>query len=122
MAPDPVGDGLVGSGMMPVRLARHHRLAAVRGGADVDMQRHLAKEVDAELVRFLMRAAMAEDFGAVAALMGVAGGAVTPLLYGILSDRYSPQLAYWVLAPCYAFVLLFAVTTKPYSATGGRRR
>ena len=53
--------------------------------------------------------------GSALLIMGVAGGAVTPLLYGILSDRYSPQLAYWVLAPCYAFVLLFAVTTKPYS-------
>jgi fucose permease len=41
-------------------------------------------------------------------IMGVVGGALTPLLYGALSDAANPQLAYVVLLPCYLFILFYA--------------
>jgi fucose permease len=53
--------------------------------------------------------------GSALLIMGVVGAAVTPLVYGMLSDRFNPQAAYWVLVPCYAFVLLFAAQAKPSS-------
>jgi FHS family L-fucose permease-like MFS transporter len=46
-------------------------------------------------------------------IMGVVGGALTPLLYGYISDVASPQIGYWLLVPCYLFILFFAV--KGYS-------
>ncbi|HEX5552078.1 MAG TPA: sugar MFS transporter [Chitinophagaceae bacterium] len=47
--------------------------------------------------------------GSALLIMGVVGGGVTPLLYGYLSDWYNPQSAYWVLVPCYSFIMFFAV-------------
>jgi len=47
--------------------------------------------------------------GSALMIMGVVGGAVTPLVYGFLSDHYNPQLAYIVLIPCYLFILFFAL-------------
>jgi fucose permease len=49
--------------------------------------------------------------GSALLIMGIAGGAVLPLLYGYLSDLPSvgPTLAYWVMVPCYLFILFFAV-------------
>ena len=41
-------------------------------------------------------------------IMGLAGGALIPLLYGKLADKYSPQQAYWILLPCYAFIFYYA--------------
>jgi hypothetical protein len=43
-------------------------MAAIGGGADVEMERDLAQERHAELVGFLAGAAMAEDLRALAAL------------------------------------------------------
>lgn len=42
-------------------------------------------------------------------VMGIAGGAVVPLLYGALADYWSPQSAYWIAVPCYLFILYYAV-------------
>ncbi|MDP4130536.1 MAG: hypothetical protein Q8939_10260 [Bacteroidota bacterium] len=47
--------------------------------------------------------------GSALLIMGVVGGATTSLLYGYLSDYYNPQRAYWVLIPCYFFILFFSV-------------
>ncbi len=47
--------------------------------------------------------------GSALMIMGVIGGAITPLLYGYLSDHTNPQNAYWILLPCYLFLLFFAV-------------
>jgi FHS family L-fucose permease-like MFS transporter len=41
-------------------------------------------------------------------IMGIAGGAVIPLVYGYLADRLDPQQAYWVLVPCYLFIWYYA--------------
>lgn len=42
-------------------------------------------------------------------IMGIAGGALLPLLYGWLADRFSPQQAYFILIPCYLFILYYAI-------------
>lgn len=41
-------------------------------------------------------------------IMGIAGGALIPLLYGQLADMLSPKDAYWILVPCYLFILYYA--------------
>jgi len=46
--------------------------------------------------------------GSALLIMGVIGGAITPLLYGYISDIASPQRGYWLLIPCYGFILFFA--------------
>lgn len=42
-------------------------------------------------------------------VMGIAGGAIIPLLYGALADSWSPQTAYWIMVPCYLFILYYAI-------------
>lgn len=42
-------------------------------------------------------------------VMGIAGGAVIPLLYGALADAWSPRLAYWIAVPCYVVIVYYAV-------------
>jgi FHS family L-fucose permease-like MFS transporter len=40
--------------------------------------------------------------------MGIAGGAIIPLVYGALAEEWTPQNAYWIMIPCYLFILYFA--------------
>ena len=49
--------------------------------------------------------------GSALLIMGIAGGALLPLLYGYFSDLESigAQQAYWIMVPCYLFILFFAV-------------
>ncbi len=47
--------------------------------------------------------------GSALLIMGIAGGAVLPLLYGVLSDLMSNQRAYLLMLPCYLFIFYFAV-------------
>lgn len=42
-------------------------------------------------------------------VMGIAGGALLPLLYGWLADIADPRSAYWLLLPCYVFILYYAL-------------
>jgi FHS family L-fucose permease-like MFS transporter len=48
--------------------------------------------------------------GSALLIMGIAGGALLPLLYGYLSDIESvgPSMAYWIMVPCYLYILFFA--------------
>jgi glucose/galactose transporter len=49
--------------------------------------------------------------GSALLIMGIAGGATIPLLYGYLSDHgFTTQTAYWIMIPFYAFILYFAVS------------
>lgn len=41
-------------------------------------------------------------------VMGIAGGAIVPLLYGALADSWDARSAYWILIPCYLFILYYA--------------
>lgn len=45
-------------------------------------------------------------------IMAIAGGAIIPPVYGYLADVIDPQQAYWILIPCYLYILYFA--TKGY--------
>jgi len=46
--------------------------------------------------------------GSALLIMGVAGGALLPLIYGALADSSNRQIAYWVILPCYVYILFFA--------------
>jgi glucose/galactose transporter len=46
--------------------------------------------------------------GASLLVMGIAGGALIPLLYGQLVDMSSAREAYVILIPCYAFIFYYA--------------
>ena len=46
--------------------------------------------------------------GASFLIMALSGGAIIPLLYGALTDSWNPQSAYWILIPCYLFILYYA--------------
>lgn len=41
-------------------------------------------------------------------IMAIAGGAILPLVYGYFADLFNPQQAYWVIIPCYVYILFFA--------------
>jgi glucose/galactose transporter len=41
-------------------------------------------------------------------IMGLSGSAVLPLIYGHYADLYDPHLAYWVLLPCYIYLVFYA--------------
>lgn len=43
-------------------------------------------------------------------VMGIAGGAIIPLLYGALADSWDVQYAYIILVPCYMFIFYFATS------------
>ncbi len=47
--------------------------------------------------------------GASLLVMSIAGGAFLPLLYGKLVGSFGSQQSYWLLAPCYAFILYYAL-------------
>lgn len=41
-------------------------------------------------------------------IMGIAGGAIIPLVYGRFTDLADAQQAYWIMVPCYLFIWFFA--------------
>ena len=41
-------------------------------------------------------------------IMGIAGGAIFPLIYGSLSDTFGSQWAYIIMLPSYIYLILFA--------------
>ena len=47
--------------------------------------------------------------GSALLIMAIAGGAVLPLLYGKLSEMANSQQAYWIMVPCYLFILYYSV-------------
>lgn len=46
--------------------------------------------------------------GSALLIMGIAGGAVLPLLHGYLTDVISPKIAYALLLPLFGFILFYA--------------
>lgn len=42
-------------------------------------------------------------------VMGLCGNAVLPLTYGHLADMFSIHEAYWILIPCYLYLIFFAL-------------
>ena len=47
--------------------------------------------------------------GSALLIMGIAGGAILPLIYGYFSELNPAQSAYWMLLPCYAYIFFYAV-------------
>jgi glucose/galactose transporter len=48
--------------------------------------------------------------GSAILIMGIAGGALMPLAFGALADvSGDPRAAYWLMLPCYVFVLYYAL-------------
>jgi MFS transporter, FHS family, L-fucose permease len=40
-------------------------------------------------------------------IMGIVGGSLIPLVYGALADSSNRQAAYWIMIPCYVYILYF---------------
>ncbi len=47
--------------------------------------------------------------GASIMIMGLCGNAIMPLAYGYVADILNVRLAYWVLFPCYLYLVFYAV-------------
>jgi FHS family L-fucose permease-like MFS transporter len=47
--------------------------------------------------------------GASIMIMGLCGNAIIPLFYGWLADTFDVRQAYWVLFPCYLYLVFYAV-------------
>jgi MFS transporter, FHS family, L-fucose permease len=47
--------------------------------------------------------------GASIMIMGLCGNAILPLFYGWLADKFDVRQAYWVLFPCYLYLVFYAV-------------
>lgn len=47
--------------------------------------------------------------GSALLIMGIAGGALIPMLYGHVADVTSPQLGHWVMLPWYGLILFYAL-------------
>ncbi|MBT0586785.1 sugar MFS transporter [Alteromonas sp. SM 2104] len=45
--------------------------------------------------------------GSALLIMGIAGGAILPLIYGGLAESIGGQAAYWMLVPCYVFIWFY---------------
>ncbi len=46
--------------------------------------------------------------GASIMIMGLCGNAILPLCYGYVADLYNVRSAYWVLFPCYLYLVFYA--------------
>ncbi|WP_113661485.1 sugar MFS transporter [Pedobacter nanyangensis] len=46
--------------------------------------------------------------GASLLIMGLCGNAIMPLLYGYWADQHGLREAYWVLIPCYVYLIFYA--------------
>jgi FHS family L-fucose permease-like MFS transporter len=46
--------------------------------------------------------------GASVMIMGLCGNAIMPLIYGYLADLYDVRQAYWILIPCYLYLVFYA--------------
>ncbi len=46
--------------------------------------------------------------GASVMIMGLCGNAIVPLFYGYFADAYGVRPAYWILFPCYVYLMFYA--------------
>lgn len=40
-------------------------------------------------------------------IMGLSGNAIMPMIYGYFADKSSPQQAYWILIPCFLYLIFY---------------
>ncbi|MGF1926040.1 MAG: glucose/galactose MFS transporter, partial [Bacteroidia bacterium] len=41
-------------------------------------------------------------------IMALSGSAIFPLIYGHVADLYNVRSAYWILFPCYVYLMFYA--------------
>jgi fucose permease len=41
-------------------------------------------------------------------IMGLCGNAIVPLFYGYFADLYNLKIAYWILLPCFGYLIFYA--------------
>jgi MFS transporter, FHS family, L-fucose permease len=41
-------------------------------------------------------------------IMGLCGSAIVPIIYGYFADQFDAHVAYWILLPCYLYLLYYA--------------
>ncbi len=58
--------------------------------------------------------------GASLLIMALCGNAIMPLLYGYLADVCGLKMAYWVLVPCYVYLIFYAF--RGYKLTAWRKQ
>lgn len=46
--------------------------------------------------------------GSALLIMGLCGNAIIPMIYGLVADSYSVRDGYWVLAPCFLYIIFYA--------------
>lgn len=46
--------------------------------------------------------------GSALLIMGLCGNAIIPMIYGLVADSYSVRDAYWVLIPCFLYIIFYA--------------
>ncbi|WP_286592269.1 sugar MFS transporter [Sphingobacterium sp. N143] len=46
--------------------------------------------------------------GSALLIMGLCGNALLPLLYGVLADAFDVKSAYWILTPCFLYLVFYA--------------
>ncbi len=49
-------------------------------------------------------------------IMGIAGGAILPLLYGWIGQYFNPQIAYCILIPCYLYNVYYWKKTSMHTS------
>jgi len=40
-------------------------------------------------------------------IMGLCGNAIVPLFYGYFADLYNLKIAYWILLPCFGYLIFY---------------
>lgn len=53
-------------------------------------------------------------------IMGLCGNAILPLVYGYFADLYNLRLGYWILTPCFVYLIFFAL--KGHKINSWRRK
>ena len=52
-------------------------------------------------------------------IMGLCGNAILPLIYGYFAEVYDLRIGYWILIPCFLYLIFFA--TKGYKINSWKR-
>jgi fucose permease len=48
--------------------------------------------------------------GSALLVVGIAGGAILPKLWATIGEVYGYQEAFWIMVPCYVYILYFAIS------------
>lgn len=54
--------------------------------------------------------------GSALLIMGLCGNAIIPMIYGLVADAYNVKVAYWVLVPCFLYIVFYAFVGHKYKS------